>query len=285
MPPPSHYGEYYNVFANDLKADRRAVGLAREQAAMIESLGGTIAEIYSSPGERPGEEIVKNTRHEDVGLVVIGERGLGRFRYATRTSIAATVVRDSYCPVLVVRGYLPGLDRGRFDRERFPRRVLLATDGSPDAAQAARKAVEICWGFGSEVHVVHVWRPGPPSLGVTVEGASLPGESRGEAEERGRTVLDAEVRRVEGIGGTVAATHLLRGDPAGEVSKLGEEMGAELVVVGGRGSGSARGFFAGSVSRSIVQGLALPVLVVRGDRDRPARPLVEEEVRNTPDLR
>jgi nucleotide-binding universal stress UspA family protein len=112
MPPPSHYGGYYNVFANDLKADRRAVGLAREQAAMIESLGGTIAEIYSSPGERPGEEIVKNTRHEDVGLVVIGERGLGRFRYATRTSIAATVVRDSYCPVLVVRGTCPGSTAG-----------------------------------------------------------------------------------------------------------------------------------------------------------------------------
>lgn len=283
MPPPSHYGEYYNVFADDLKADRRAAGLAREQAAMIEGLGGTIAEIYSSPGERPGEEIVKNTRHEDVGLVVVGERGLGRFRYATRTSIAATVVRDSYCPVLVVRGDLPGIDRGGFDQERFPRRVLLATDGSPDAARAARKAVEICRGFGSEFHVAHVWRPGPPSLGVTVEGASLPGESRGEAEERGRTALDAEVGRIEGIGGAVAAAHLLRGDPAKELSKLGEEIGAELVVVGGRGSGSAKGYFAGSVSRSIVHGLALPVLVVRGDR--PARPLVEAEVRNELDMR
>ncbi len=283
LPPPSHYGEYYNVFANDLEADRRAIGLAREQAAMIEGLGGTIAEVYSSPGERPGEEIVKNTRHEDVGLVLIGERGLGRFRYATRTSIAATVVRDSYCPVLVVRGDLPGLDHGGFDQRRFPRKVLLATDGSPDAARAARKAVEICRGFGSEFHVAHVWQPRPPRQGATVEGASLPGESRGEAEERGRTLLDAEIGRIEAIGGAIAAVHLMRGDPAREVSKLGEEMGAELVVVGGRGVGSARGFFAGSVSRSIVHGLALPVLVVRADR--PVRPLVEEEVRRELDLR
>ena len=55
------------------------------------------------------------------------------------------------------------------------------------------------------------------------------------------------------------------------------------MVVGGRGVGSARGFVAGSVSRSIVHGQVLPVLVVRGDR--PARPLVEAEVRKELDLR
>ncbi len=38
----------------------------------------------------------------------------------------------------------------------FPTRILLATDGSPDAALAARSAVELSGNTGSETHVVHV---------------------------------------------------------------------------------------------------------------------------------
>jgi nucleotide-binding universal stress UspA family protein len=256
LPPPSHYGPDYNLFANDLEADRKAIGLAREQAAAIEARGGTVAEVYSQPGGRPGDEIVKGTRDEGVGLVVVGERGMGRFRYAERMSITATVVRDAWCPVLVVREDLPGLDQGGFDQERFPRKVLLATDGSPDAALAAREAVEVTGNTGAEFHVVH----------VSEEGGD-------HAERGGREVLDAEVERIEGMGGAVAKTHLLKGRPAGEIHKLAGEISAELVVIGGRVSGPERGPRAGaSTSRSIVYDLDLPVLVVRGDR--PARPLV-----------
>ena len=37
------------------------------------------------------------------------------------------------------------------------RKVLLATDGSKDAALAARAAADVCEGTGAELHVVHVW--------------------------------------------------------------------------------------------------------------------------------
>lgn len=258
LPAPSHYGPDYNLFANDAEADREASRLANAQAAMIEERGGTVAEVYSQPGKRPGDEIVKNTRDEDVGLVVVGERGMGPFRYGSRTSITATVVREAFCPVLVVRGWTAGLDQEGFDQGRFPRRVLLATDGTPNAAPAAQKAVEISRGTGSELHVAHV-------------------EARGAEEGRSREVLDGEVGRIEGTGGNVAASHLLRGHPAAEIQRLAEGVGAELLVVGGRVSGPEVGpRAAASTSRSIVEGSELPVLVVRGDR--PSRPLVEAPV-------
>lgn len=38
----------------------------------------------------------------------------------------------------------------------FPTRVLLATDGSEDAALAAQAAAELAEKTGSELHVVHV---------------------------------------------------------------------------------------------------------------------------------
>lgn len=255
MPPARHS---YDPSWGDLETGRTAYGPARVQAEMIERRGGTVAEVYAAPGSRPSHEIVKRTREEDVGLVVIGDRGLGRLRYASRSSVAANVVRDAYCPVLVVRGGLPGLAPEGFDQGRFPRKVLLATDGSPDAALAARKAVEITGGSGAEFHVAHVSE-----------------ESGDHAGQGGREVLDAEVERIGDAGGAVAASHLLGGHPAGEIQKLAEEIGAELLVIGGRVSGPEVGpRAAASTSRSIVEGSSLPVLVVRGDN--PVRPLVAD---------
>ena len=38
----------------------------------------------------------------------------------------------------------------------FPAKILLATDGSEDAALAARAAISLARDTGSELHVVHV---------------------------------------------------------------------------------------------------------------------------------
>jgi nucleotide-binding universal stress UspA family protein len=52
--------------------------------------------------------------------------------------------------------------------------VLLATDGSEDAALAARAAIDLCETTDSELHVVHAWQSVPSthfdaSLRVTFE--------------------------------------------------------------------------------------------------------------------
>ena len=39
----------------------------------------------------------------------------------------------------------------------FPDKVLLATDGSEDAAFAARAATDLAKTTGPELHVVHAW--------------------------------------------------------------------------------------------------------------------------------
>jgi nucleotide-binding universal stress UspA family protein len=65
--------------------------------------------------------------------------------------------------------------------------VLLATDGSEDAALAARAAIGLCETTGSELHVVHAWR----SVPSTHFDAFL----RVQFEKEGREVLDAAVGR------------------------------------------------------------------------------------------
>jgi nucleotide-binding universal stress UspA family protein len=51
----------------------------------------------------------------------------------------------------------------------MPEKVLLATDGSKDAALAARAAVDVCEGTGAELHVVHAWHSVPTARGTHTE--------------------------------------------------------------------------------------------------------------------
>lgn len=139
----------------------------------------------------------------------------------------------------------------------FPTRVLLATDGSPDAELAARSAVELSGNTGSELHVVHVGEFLPTYLAFTEEE---PAELRRKARE----MLEAQTRKIEDEGGAVAEAHLRLGRPAEAVINLAEELGAGLVV-GSRGQGALRRAVLGSVSENVVRYAPCPVFVVRGE--------------------
>ena len=43
----------------------------------------------------------------------------------------------------------------------FPTKILLATDGSDDAAKAREAAADLARRSGSELHLVHVWHDVP----------------------------------------------------------------------------------------------------------------------------
>ena len=140
----------------------------------------------------------------------------------------------------------------------FPTRILLATDGSPDATLAARSAVELSGNTGSELHVVHVGEFLPTYLAFTEEEPA-------ELRRRAREVLDTQTGRIEEGGGTVADAHLRLGRPAEEIINLAEEIGAGLVVVGSRGLGALRRAVLGSVSENVVRYAPCPVFVARGE--------------------
>jgi nucleotide-binding universal stress UspA family protein len=139
----------------------------------------------------------------------------------------------------------------------FPTRILLATDGSEDAARAARAATELSDGTGSELHVVYV-EPALPMIGMFAE----PDPERIGPESR--RLLDEQVRRIEDAGGAVAGAHLELGRPDDRIVRLAEETGAGLIVMGSRGLGGVRRALMGSVSGSVVRHAHCPVLVVRG---------------------
>jgi nucleotide-binding universal stress UspA family protein len=143
----------------------------------------------------------------------------------------------------------------------LPTKILLAIDGSASSVSAAHRAAGMAHAFGAELQVVHVMPVTQPYhlVGTDAEGPSIYEEDKQWAQE----LLDGEVRKIEEEGANVAKTYFRTGEPDAEVVALGEDIGADMIVVGSRGMGRLRRPI-GSVSSSIVAHAHCPVLVVRG---------------------
>src|SRR5215208_4986077 len=140
----------------------------------------------------------------------------------------------------------------------FPTKILLATDGSPDAQLAATTAADMANSTGSELHIATV-----------VGGRAYHVESQeivDQLRQRGRQVLDEQVKKIEETGGKVAQTHVRVVEEHRDrgIVDLAEELGVGLIVIGSRGLGGVRRALMGSVSGSVVHYAHCPVLVVRG---------------------
>ncbi len=143
----------------------------------------------------------------------------------------------------------------------FPTTILLATDGSPDAALARETAVDLANTTNSELHVVTAAR-GYPAYDIRIEEVAE--QLRQEAQE----VLDEQIRRVEEVGGTVQEGHVrVGGRRSDEIVKVAEEIRSGLIVMGSRGLGGVRRALMGSVSDAVVRHAHCPVLIVRRHED------------------
>lgn len=137
----------------------------------------------------------------------------------------------------------------------LPERVLLATDGSEDARNATRAAVDLVAKSGAELHVVHVWRDVPSPYARSF--------IKRELTRQGQEILDAELAAIGDLGGEVAGSHLAGGRISDEVLRLGEAIGADLIVLGSRGRGAVGRLLLGSHAEDIVHRASCPVLVLR----------------------
>jgi len=247
------------------RVTRRTRSMLGERIALIAAAGGSVSGDHVRVG-RPAKEIIGLAEEIGAGLIVVGSRGLGGVRRVLVGSVSDSVVRHAHCPVLVVRGGESG------EPLLLSKKMLLATDGSGDAALAGRVAIELAQKTDSELHVVYVRPrivPHRPGYYLGPEVAEDAGrKEREELERKARRLLDAQAEEVRGAGGDVAQAHIRGGRANEEIVGLAEEMSASLIVMGSRGADGVRRALMGSVSDSVVRHAHCPVLVVRWEESR-----------------
>lgn len=151
----------------------------------------------------------------------------------------------------------------------FPTKILLATNGSTEAAEAEEAAVELANGTGSELHVVCVVNT-KPELPYPRTSSRKRSEALLELRRIGSLeILDRRVRQLEDLGGDVAASHYKEGDPEREILKLAGELEAGLIMTGGRKRSWLERAFGTGFSEHLSRRSSRPVLVVseQGSRD------------------
>lgn len=143
----------------------------------------------------------------------------------------------------------------------LPKTILLATDGSEDAAAASRAAADLSKRLNAELYVIHAWRQ---HYGHMYPSVSRPVDPNPLFQQHAQEILDGEQENLKKMGARITEYYLKSGRPADVILNLSEQIGTELIVMGSRGHGTFRRIALGSVSEEVVHHASCPVLVVRG---------------------
>jgi len=186
-------------------------------------------------------------RSSAASMIVVGDRGVGGFTGLRLGSVSLEVAAHAGCPVVVVRGELHVPDR---------RPVVVGVDDAPEARLAVQFAFEEAAIRGVGLVAVRAcsareWRPDDETDGG-------PGQPPVAAQRLVAEAVTCWHDRYPSVDVTsrlmpVTATHALT---------LASH-GAQLVVVGSRGSGGLAGLPLGAVSQQVLQHALCSVMVVR----------------------
>lgn len=139
--------------------------------------------------------------------------------------------------------------------------ILVATDFSSPSRQAANRAAMLARAAGAKLRLVHVLSASARSqlpqflgLGSAIEKTLI------EQTRYSLEVMAGELRAAQGV---LVESALLHGAVLAEISLQVEEMNADLVVLGARGTNFMRRFGLGSTAERLLHKSQHPILVVK----------------------
>jgi nucleotide-binding universal stress UspA family protein len=141
-------------------------------------------------------------------------------------------------------------------------RILALVDFSELADGVVAEAAALARTFGAQLVVAHAARTEPV---LTSAGVAPPGAGRVPPEDlpQRRKLLDELAARVRAPGLEVRAVlQLADGDLDAECLAIAKEQDARYVVVGSNGHATMYEVIVGSVTRGVIRGAKVPVVVV-----------------------
>jgi nucleotide-binding universal stress UspA family protein len=185
---------------------------------------------------------------KEAQMMVVGRRGQGALARGLLGSVTAALIHHAHCPVAVIHENTAQ----PFGPMGAP--VLVGIDGSPASELATAIAFDEASWRGVDLVALHTWSDAEWPHFPEMEWSAIQATAEETLGERlagwRQNYPDVTVHKV--VMFETPARHLL------ERSKS-----AQLVVVGSHGRGGFTGMLLGSVSRAVVHGAHVPVIVAR----------------------
>jgi nucleotide-binding universal stress UspA family protein len=214
--------------------DYRAMEILKEAEEHVRP-SGVPAETTYREGH-PDKVLLDLAAEQDADLILVGNVGMGKAKRFRIGPIPERIASAAPCDVLIVstaEGESPPAD------EHVYHRILVGTDGSPTASEAARKAFDL--GMTFEIGCSLIYVAGDTIVGAIVLEQTLKAKPRG--------------LRVE--------SKILEGDAAEKICEHARAEGFDLIVVGNRGMTGVRRHLLGSVPTRVVHFAAGDVLIAK----------------------
>jgi nucleotide-binding universal stress UspA family protein len=134
------------------------------------------------------------------------------------------------------------------------KKILVATDGSPNAMRAAEAAMDIAKALNAEVTLVYVAYVPP------LYNSDISDELRESFIDDGKKILQDSRKAFDAAGYAVKTRLIRERKPATAICELGTEF--DLIVLGSRGLHEEEGRAVGSTSSQVVHCAPCAVLLV-----------------------
>ena len=149
--------------------------------------------------------------------------------------------------------------------DKYPNRILLATDGSKHSLSAAKKTAQIAKSNDSEVLIVNVLQPYKHLTtipGVMDMEGQMVIENEDDVLSRGKQVMESTKKIFDDLSVKVE-TNFLKGHTAKAIINEAIKEKVDLIVVGATGYGGLSEWLLGSTAHKVARNAPCPVMIVR----------------------
>ena len=211
-------------------------------------------EIQLEPSAgNPADSILEKARTWPADLIVVGTHGRSSLARVVLGSVSLKLIREAPCSVRVAR---TSTHEGQV-------RLLVGTDGSPEADVVIEQIRGRFWPTGAEAHIVAVHEALVPINSERIAiGERLYDRPNEEQHLRLKHAVDSAADKLRSAG-LIATALVEEGEPKNRLATLARDWKATAVFVGARGLGRVEGILLGSVSSATLSHAPCTVEVVR----------------------
>ena len=151
------------------------------------------------------------------------------------------------------------------------KRILYATDLSPNSAYAFLYAVNSAKKHDASIIILHVIEEMAPFFGeerLKMISKAKISEATERIKKRLQVFCNKELENDPGCAARVESMEVCQGYPPEEILKKADELNCDVIVMGSHGKGVIRHSFLGSAAQKVLRRVRKPVFII---------PLPEEE--------